>query len=192
MDRVLIALPLLALAGAAFSEARWLRLFVYPVSHLPALVLIDEIAGPRVYGGADGLRALTAITVVAAAWTMLATRGLPRRRAGGRSPGGRVLPVVTAIYGVGVFGAFASAALQDRDGDPFAACVTLLVGLGATWHAAGRLVALRLGDVIVRPEARELVLAGLRFVEAPSRGELFGALAVAAIALAVALVWYAL
>ncbi|MEE2779995.1 MAG: hypothetical protein VYE15_05710 [Myxococcota bacterium] len=135
---LLTLLPLPALIAAVHSLHPRFTLFLFPVSHLPALVVEPRLLGPLVYSGGAGFLAQGLICVAFALWIVMVLRAPNREDSAPESPGwlaalgdGGGL----VYYPVAILAAFVTAALADSTpGAPGHAQVTILSGaLVAGW-----------------------------------------------------------
>lgn len=69
---VLLSLPCALLMMSVFVRKDWLDIWLFPCSHLPALVVIPELSGTRLYQGIEGVSAFAVIMVVAAIYFSVA------------------------------------------------------------------------------------------------------------------------
>jgi len=177
------ALPAVGLVLAVARPRPAWTLGLYPASHLPALTVAPALVGPRVFGGPQGALATLVVAMVAWTWVELAAQAaLPvaDRRAARRlavSPGMPDLPGgrwawgarrAAALFGLGVVGAFWAPALVQRDAEPRAAVLSLLVGAVVVWYAVAALSPRRLDRVLLRERAARAAVGEL-FLESQAR-----------------------
>ena len=177
------SIPLLGLLVAVARPRPAWTLGLYPASHLPALIVAPELVGSRVFGGPQGALATLAVAAVAWTWLQLAARAaIPAtaRRAARRAtpteqppaaPGGRWAwraRRVAGPFGAGVLVAFAAPGIVQREADPRAAVLSLLVGAVVVWYAVAELSPRRLDRVLVRERAARAAVGAL-FLESDAR-----------------------
>ncbi|TNF30800.1 MAG: hypothetical protein EP329_13310 [Deltaproteobacteria bacterium] len=195
----LIALPYLVLPFAVRGTRPWVTLWAWPASHLPALVSLRGVTDRAVHEGSGGLWALLAVAVAGTAWFLVylwPPRPVPDAAPPADAPdfpaAGRVHPLsaATLVVVVAITAAFYRAAFGERDVEPLAANVTLLVGAVAAWYAGVRAIGVKLAEVVLDPHARRRYRASLVLQRRPTRGSLLLALGLAAAAVLVVLAWY--
>lgn len=194
-----IALPYLVLPFAIRGTRPWIALWGWPASHLPALVALRSLTDRAVHEGSGGLWALLAVAATGTAWFLVCLwppRRAPEPDANDDAPAFPVsrrvhpLSAATLVIVVAITAAFHQAVFGDRDVEPLAANVTLLVGAVAAWYAGVRAFGGKLADVLLDPSARRRYRASLVLQRRPSRGSLLLAVGLAAVAVLVVLAWY--
>lgn len=190
----LIALPFVVLLAQSARGPAWVGLFAWPVAHLPALIAVPALSDRALYAGVSGFVALAAVALLGVAWFLALL--WPRARAAARPPaaprraGPHPLVLLAHLLSLGVFGAFASAAMGSPEVDVVSANLTLLLGGVVAFAVAGRSVASSLGDVVLEPAAAARYRARLHVRRRVSRRSIaLTALGVAASASLLA-VWY--
>ena len=89
-----LLLPLIPLVASVTSHAPWWGLWLFPVSHLPALWVEPALMGSDVYRGGSGVAALMTIGAVWVGWYLVFTSGRPVVSDGSVSP--------SEVHGMGV------------------------------------------------------------------------------------------
>ncbi|MCB9729623.1 MAG: hypothetical protein H6744_04960 [Deltaproteobacteria bacterium] len=192
----LMALPFIALVAAAFHPRRWLTLGIYPLAHLPVLVVVPELTGRLVYEGPLGLAALAAVALVAAAFTAVAVRmaepppATPRARWRLRDLALPLTATATALLLFGVF--LAPVLLEGPHRDPAAAQLVLLIATAVAGWFGVRVARGDIADLWLDPRAREPWLGVVLAERRASAGALFAALASAIFLATVILAVYGL
>jgi len=197
-----IALPFLVLPFAVRGARPWVGLWGWPAAHLPALVLIRGLTDRDVHEGSGGLWALVAVAFAGAAWFLVflwpprvgaAAAPAPGTRSPAAFPPRRrlhPLSVVAFVLVMAITLAFHQAAFGDRDVEPLAANVTLLVGALVAWYAGVRAIGGQLADVVLDPQARRRYRAALVVPRRPTRANTALTLVFAAGMLLLVLAWY--
>ncbi|MFO0746840.1 MAG: hypothetical protein U1F43_14385 [Myxococcota bacterium] len=185
-DLALLLVPTLVLLVCLARPLPALLYGLFPASHLALLAFRPDLAGPMVYRTAWPL---LAVIGAGAGYLFAASRRLTPRALPPTSRSELPLVVGGALLALGPLLAFTLPALA-RDTEPQTAALTAVLGPLAAWYAAGRLL-----PRLVAPPA----LSGLAHREAwvalegrplPRRRTFIIAAVLAALALALAALWY--
>ena len=74
---LLYGLPLVALLVCMWTRHPWVGVWVFPVSHLPALLMDTQLTGARMYEGPAGVVRLTVVALVGWMWFVAFLRRSP-------------------------------------------------------------------------------------------------------------------
>lgn len=169
---VFAIVPTLVLVAMLLAPRRpVLSHFAFPISHLPLLVALPDLAGDRVYSGFSGLVALLAVLGAGAAYIVAATPRLFARRARIE-----VLGAVGLVLGLAPLLAFTVSALTVDDA-PWPALTALVIGPMVAWWLVAHGFARQVALLHQRPSERARAAYILRLQTRP-RPALFVAAAV--------------
>ena len=165
----LAILPVLALVAAVIWRNPILSLWVFPIAHLPVLVVEPRLVGPLVYAGLDGLLAQGLVLLAAVLWirTSLAASGPGSRPAPPPTEPGEWAPLMALLPWVplGIFGVFALAVLAPgTPPESGPANVALLAGWAVAAFVGGRWINGDLVRLMLDPELRRRRLSELHVV----------------------------
>jgi hypothetical protein len=148
------ALPVLTLLVALLWPRHWVLVGVWPLSHLPVLVLEPDLVGSVVYAGASGFIGFVLLVLAGWAWVILAGRVSQAKSPSFiRQP----RPFILSVYllASSILGAFLLPVFGTLGADH--ALLTGLVVMTATLVAltvAGKWVLIELGEFMSQPQVR--------------------------------------
>ncbi len=193
-NAMLLALPVLVLLAMTAFRSEMMIYWLFPVSHLPALVVEERLTSSEFYSGWSGVLAVAAVALVGVAYVLAASwRSRPpaRRRPAKMPMRLRVLNIGTLVLALAVFWAFASPVVIGSAADPLSGSLSVVVGCTVIWVIVGGPVWTGLASPWLDPSMRRSVVVKTLTVKRPSVKEVWATLILITTTLLGVLVWYA-
>jgi hypothetical protein len=158
--------------------------FAFPLSHLPLIAALPELAGDRIYGGPSGLIAFLAVLGAGAAYLVSATPRFVLRRTRVE-----VLAAVGLVVALAPLVAFVISALGTRSA-PWPALTGLVVGPLLAWWLVAHGLARYVATPALDPAERTRALYLMRTSARPRLGTFVISAFMAAVALGLVAFFY--
>ena len=158
----------------------WVVIWLFPLSHMPALVKQPELTGPLVYSGGEGVVALMLVVGLGAIWVMCGLRlNVGIQHAPPSLPKGRSLPVLVSLSAISIWTAFVWPVLDAAQADRFqAATVVLGVALLVIVLVSGQWLTQELGELSGHARHRRRWIVALLRERQPQTARLSASLSI--------------
>ena len=173
---VLMVIPIPILFFATASKREWVRVWLFPCSHLAALGTIPGLSSSRLYQGLEGLGAFAVLVLVGGIYFYVATHsGVSKpeihrypveQKASERLPS---LHIPTVILAALILGAFLAAIFLEPGTDPLSANIAALTGLFVTWVFLARFWYPRFMRPLSDPKSLKGMMQEVSFLEQITR-----------------------
>ena len=193
---ILLPVPLLMLALVYKRE--WVRLWLFPCSHLVALATIPELSSLKLYHGLEGLGAFGALLLVGGIYISVAMKDTSRGtqivpNAAPEDPKNQLeLPSngLTMLLAALILGSFMAGIFLESGNDRLSAIIASLAGLVTTWLVIGRLWYARLLIPLSNPKERDDLIEDVSFIEGISRQQFIATIFIVVLTLSMLLVFH--
>ena len=193
-----VLLPVSVLLLALAYKREWIRLWLFPCSHLLALATIPQLSSPKLYHGLEGLGAFGALLLVGGLYISVAIKQTPAEtqiipNTASEEPRPQLeLPPdgLTMILAALIFGSFMAGIFLEPGDDRLSAVIASLAGLVTTWLVLGRLWYPRVLLPLSNPKERGDLIEDVSFIEQIGRPQFITTTFIVVLTLSMLLVFH--
>ena len=189
-----LSLPVLVLILMFGTRADVVVYWLFPVAHLPALVMEPQLTSDTFYSGWPGALALVSIGVVGAAYIIAAswrTRAPTGPKAEPIPKRVRVLTWGGFAVTMAIFAAFVAPVIAQPGSDPLSGSLSVIMATMAVWVIVGGSLWTKVAAPWLDPSVRRTAVLKVLTVRRPSNRDLWASLILVTMTLLGVLVWYA-
>ncbi len=168
---VSLSLPLIALGFVFYKGTDWIVYWLFPVSHVPTLLIDERLTTSAFYTGWTGTLGLISVVIVGIAYVAIAAGHSEQKMTTQNVPQYtkvRILQVVSGILSLATLAAFSAATLSGDAKDVPSSSLSIVVGTAVVWFILNGQLWPRIADPWLDPNTLRSAQATTYTTKRPS------------------------